>query len=176
MSRILKRGISIIKGLKKPLTEGERIKAIEQAEMKITLEKDYLKKLEKDIKSLPKDDKEMMDALKEVKEESKVVIEELNNEIINLKIDAQPLIKSMKKKGGRPPTRPLSVIMEEARNSPLISDTPIRNLTNNEYIKLLKTNNGKKNSIKKTKERTRGGNIKTKKVKRKKNKRKTRKH
>jgi len=166
MSRILKRGISIIKGLKKPLTEGERIKAIEQAEMKITLEKDYLKKLEEDIKSLPKDDKEMMDALKEVKKESKVVIEELNNEIINLKMDAQPLIKSMKRKGGRPPTRSITEILEEARNTPLVSyNYQIRSLTNNDFIKLLKTKNGKKTSITKTKKRTQGG----KSVKRSKN-------
>ena len=71
-----------------------------------------------------------------------------------------------KRKGGRPPTRSITEILEEARNTPLVSyNYQIRNLTNNDFIKLLKTKNGKKTSITKTKKRTQGG----KSVKRSKN-------
>lgn len=101
MSRILKRGISIIKDLKKPLTKVEKLKAINQAEVQIKLNKDYLKEVEENIKSLSKDDKEMMEILKDVEKETRSEIKRFDEEIINIKMGEQPFTLSMKKKGGK---------------------------------------------------------------------------
>lgn len=101
MRRTIKKGISIIKGLK-PMSVKESIKEIDRLEDAMKLNKDYLKEIENSIK-ITKDNK-TLDILKEAVIDAKDVIKETEEELYNIKINQSPFsIKpaSSYKKGGK---------------------------------------------------------------------------
>ena len=102
MRRTIKKGISIIKGIKPPMSLKESIKEIDRLEDAMKLNKDYLKEIENSIK-ITKDTK-TLDILKDALIDAKDAVKETEEELYNIKINQNPFsIKptSSNKKGGK---------------------------------------------------------------------------
>lgn len=102
MRRTIKKGISIIKGIKPPMSLKESIKEIERLEDAMKLNKDYLKEIEYSIK-ITKDEK-TLEILNDALIDAKDAVKETEEELYNIKLSQNPLsIKptSNNKKGGK---------------------------------------------------------------------------
>mgnify|MGYP000374368503 CR=1 FL=1 len=102
MRRTIKKGISIIKGIKPPMSLKESIKEIDRLEDAMELNKDYLKEIEYSIK-ITKDEK-TLEILNDALIDAKDAVKETEEELYNIKLSQNPLsIKptSNNKKGGK---------------------------------------------------------------------------